>query len=194
MQLFALDDRTNTAEGARLCNFQAPNNSSDISATFAMSNNVYVVGTFVATGTNMVIRQNLPTSNDGNLNALVVRQLPGASILLMTQPQSARCRPGDSAQLSAYVTGGVPLSYQWQAGAVGSGVFTNVPAAGSISVLATNVTLSFTNLAVSDTADYRLVLSNATGSVTSSVATLFVIGQLVCVAGAGAHHHRRCHA
>lgn len=178
VQLFALDNRTNTAEGARLCNFQAPNNSTNISATFAMSNNVYVVGAFIATGTNMVIRQNLPTSNEGNLNALVVRQLPGASILLMTQPQSARCRPGDSAQLSAYVTGGVPLSCQWQAGPVGSGGFTNLPLAANVSALATNVVLGFTNLAVANTADYRLVLSNASGSVTSSVATLLVSGSL----------------
>ena len=178
VQLFALDNRTNTAEGARLCNFQAPNNAGNLSATFAMSNNVYVVGTFIASGTNMVIRQNLPTSNNGNLNALVLRQLPGTSILLMTQPQSARGHPGDSAQLSAYVTGGVPLSYQWQAGAVGSGVFTNVPATGNLSIPATNLTLSFTNLAEGNTADYRLVLSNATGSVTSSVATLFVRGSL----------------
>ena len=77
VQLFALDDRNdNTHESSRLCNFQAPRNASNVSATFAMGNNVYVVGTFIATGTNMVIQQNLPTGNNGNLNALVVRQLP----------------------------------------------------------------------------------------------------------------------
>jgi alpha-L-fucosidase len=174
-QLFALDDRNDsTAESSRLCNFQAPNNPDNSSATFAMGDNVSLNGTFIATGTNMVIRQNLPTSNNGNLNALVIRELPGVNILILTQPQSLRAHPGDSAQLSAYVSGGAPLSCQWQAGPVGSGVFTNVSGASPLPLPAGPVSLGLTNLTSANTADYRLVVSNSSGSVTSSVATLTV--------------------
>jgi hypothetical protein len=35
-----------------------------------------MVGTFIATNANMVIQQNLPDSNTGNMNALVIRALP----------------------------------------------------------------------------------------------------------------------
>jgi alpha-L-fucosidase len=174
VQLFALDDRSlGGSEYARQCNFQTPLNAANVSTTFAMGNNVYVVGTFVAAGTNMVIQQNLPTSNNGNLNALVVRQLPGADILIMSQPQSLLAHPGDSAQLSANITGGVPLTCQWQAGATGSGVFTNFSAPINFSSLAGVVSLNFTNLAAGMT-DYRLVVTNSSGSITSSVATVTV--------------------
>ncbi len=175
VQLFALDDRNDSsAESSRLCNFQSPNNPANASATFAMGNNAYVVGTFIAMATNMVIRQNLPTGNQGNLNALVVRQLPGVNILVMTQPQSVRAHPGQSAALTAYVTGGAPLTCQWQAGPVGSGVFTNYSSPSVLSLPVGPVTLGFTNLTGANTADYRLVIRNASGSVASSVATLTV--------------------
>jgi alpha-L-fucosidase len=175
VQLFALDDRNDsTAESSRLCNFQAPINPRNSSATFGMGNNVYVVGTFIDLDTNMVIRQNLPTGNKGNLNALVIRRLPSANILILNQPQSLRCHPGDSAQLAAYVAGETPLSCQWQAAALGSGVFTNLPSSTTVFLPASNLRLSFINLTSANTADYRLVLSNASGSVTSSVATLTV--------------------
>jgi alpha-L-fucosidase len=174
VQFFALDDRSlGGSEYARQCNFQTPGNATNSSATFAMGNNVYVVGTFVAAGTNMVIQQNLPTSNNGNLNALAVRQLPCAGILIMAQPQSLRAHPGDSAQLSANISGGVPLTCQWQAGAAGSGVFTNISAPINFLSLAGIVSLNFTSLAAG-TADYRLVITNSSGSVTSSVATVTV--------------------
>lgn len=174
VQLFALDDRHDgTSEYSRQCSFQTPSNAGNSSATFAMGNNVYVVGTFVAVSTNMIIRQNLPSSNNGNLNALVVRQLPGTDILVTWPPQSLRAHPGDSAQLSANITGGVPLTCQWQAGAAGSGVFTNFCAPSTFSPLAGVVCLNFTNLAAGTT-DYRLVITNSSGSVTSSVAIVTV--------------------
>jgi hypothetical protein len=76
VQLFALDDRNPTTVGFRQFNYQDPNDATDISATSTMNANVYIVGTFVATNANMVIRQNLPSSNNGNLNALIIRTLP----------------------------------------------------------------------------------------------------------------------
>lgn len=76
-QLFALDDRTGAT--ARQSSFQDPNNANDVSTTFAMGDNVYVVGTFTATSTDMTIQQNLPTSGNGNTEAVVVRALTAPS-------------------------------------------------------------------------------------------------------------------
>jgi hypothetical protein len=84
VQLFALDDRNDSsAESSRLASFQHPKNSSDVSATFLMGDNVFVIGTFTAppngasTNVNVVIQENLPTGPGyGNINALVVRALP----------------------------------------------------------------------------------------------------------------------
>jgi hypothetical protein len=74
VQLFALDNRG--GEANRLANFQDPNDNLDYSQTFKMGDDVYVVGTFVAGNTSEIILENLPTSNDGNINALVVRTIP----------------------------------------------------------------------------------------------------------------------
>lgn len=80
VQLFALDDRGG-AEGSRQFNYQDPNKALNISQTSTMGANVYFVGTFLATSSNMSIQQNLPTSNNGNLNALVIRALPSQTNL-----------------------------------------------------------------------------------------------------------------
>jgi len=84
VQLFALDDRNDSsAESSRQASFQHPKNPSDVSATFLMGDNVFVIGTFTAppngasTNVNVVIQENLPTGPGyGNINALVVRALP----------------------------------------------------------------------------------------------------------------------
>ena len=73
VQLFALDDRS--GKGDRTATFQDPNDATDISSSFYMSNNVYVVATFTATSSTMDIKENLPVSNDGNINALVIWNL-----------------------------------------------------------------------------------------------------------------------
>jgi hypothetical protein len=82
---------------------------------------------------------------------------------------------GGTAQLSAMAQGFPAPSFQWRAGAVGSGVYTNVPngAAGNHGAL-NNLTLS--NLKLANMADYVVVASNSSGSVTSSPpATLTVL-------------------
>jgi hypothetical protein len=91
VQLFALDDRNDVSqEILRPASFQPPNNPSNVSATFLMGSNDYVIGTFTAppngasTTVNLNIQENLPTGGNGNINALVVRKLP--SLLLNCQP------------------------------------------------------------------------------------------------------------
>jgi len=91
VQLFALDDRNdNTQEILRPASFQPPNNPSNVSATFLMGSNDYVIGTFTAPPNggsptvNLNLQENLPTGGNGNINALVVRALP--AMLLNCQP------------------------------------------------------------------------------------------------------------
>jgi alpha-L-fucosidase len=83
VQLFALDDRNDVSqEILRPVSFQPPNNPSNVSATFLMGSNDYVIGTFTAppngasTTVNLNIQENLPSGGNGNINALVVRVLP----------------------------------------------------------------------------------------------------------------------
>ena len=73
VQLIGLDD--NTSDTARQSNYQDLNNSSDVSATFAMGDNAYVIGTFTAIDPDMTVQQNLLTSGNGNINAIIVRDM-----------------------------------------------------------------------------------------------------------------------
>jgi hypothetical protein len=60
-------------------------------------------------------------------------------------------------------TGAGPLAYQWR--------FNGVPTPG-----ATNSTLTLTNVQATNAGDYTVVVTNSTGALTSSVATLTVLG------------------
>jgi len=72
-------------------------------------------------------------------------------------------------QLSAAGAGMPVPNYQWQAGS--GGVFTNLPNSGSFSGVNSG-TLSINPVMPANYLDYRLVLANASGSVTSSVYAL----------------------
>jgi hypothetical protein len=99
VQLFALDDRNPATVGFRRFNYQDPNDATDISQTATMAADVYMVGTFVATNANVVIQQNLLDSNNGNLNALVIRALP---------PQ-----PSTSPPVLAWRVNGSQIQFVW---------------------------------------------------------------------------------
>ncbi len=101
VQLFTIDDRGfqyggNTPILDRYANLQDPNTGSDVSAFFSEAANVYVTGTFIASGSTQQIIENFfngpqyPSSSTvtaseltpailGNTNALVIRQLTTAS-------------------------------------------------------------------------------------------------------------------
>ena len=167
VQLFALDDRGGLV-GARTSNFQYPQNAANVSAIFAMSNRVYVIGTFIATSTNMVIQQNLPISNNGainagNINALVVRAISGTQspIIITSQPASRTNVVGTSASFSVVATGNA-LRYQWKFN-------------GANIASATNSTYNLASVQAANAGSYTVAVSNLTTSVTSSPATLTVI-------------------
>ena len=81
---------------------------------------------------------------------------------------------GQTAQFVATVIGGQPLVCQWKAGAVGSGVYTNLPSGGIFSGT-TTTNLSISPVGEGNTADYILVVTNLAGSAVSAVATLTVL-------------------
>jgi beta-glucanase (GH16 family) len=99
--------------------------------------------------------------------------LPSSSPTISYSPPSKTAFPGSIASLSVVATGPAPLSYQWQAGAVGSGIFTNLTDGGQLTGSATSV-LTITNVTASSMLDYRAIVANNLGSATSAVATVTV--------------------
>jgi hypothetical protein len=92
---------------------------------------------------------------------------------IAVQPASTNLYQGQTAQFTALAAGNLPLSYQWQAGATGSGFYTNITDGGQFSG-ATTPTLTITGLDMPNAADYIVVVNNAYGTVSSTVATLMV--------------------
>jgi hypothetical protein len=84
------------------------------------------------------------------------------------QPQSILSCPGDPAVVLTVAAGGtLPLNYQWQKNG------TNLVDGGNVMGSATT-NLTLLNLSQSDTANYDVVITNAVGSVTSSVVAVNV--------------------
>jgi hypothetical protein len=99
---------------------------------------------------------------------------PYAFPVITTQPVSQANIIGQTATFSVTASSVSSLYYQWCAGAIGSGIYTNLAVGGQFSAV-TNATLSISNLAFGNAADYVVVLTNSNGSITSAVATLTVI-------------------
>ena len=91
--------------------------------------------------------------------------------IITTQPVS---QTNDNVSLSVEAVSLKPVSYQWQAGPVGSGTFTNLRDGGQV-LGATDNILKLSNIDSNMALAYRVVVANDAGSVTSSVATLNVL-------------------
>jgi hypothetical protein len=88
--------------------------------------------------------------------------IPTFPPIVLSDPVGRTNHVGDRVTLSAVVDGGTPLTFQWlKDGAVVPG--------------ATTPSLSLSNLVAGDSGGFSLWITNAFGSVTSAVATLFVI-------------------
>jgi O-glycosyl hydrolase len=85
---------------------------------------------------------------------------------ITAQPQSQSVVTGSSAVFSVTAAGTPPLSYQWQ--------FNGVAVAG-----ATTTNLTLANIQSTNTGSYSVVVTNSSGSVTSGVAVLTVLGPSV---------------
>jgi arabinogalactan endo-1,4-beta-galactosidase len=82
---------------------------------------------------------------------------------ITSQPTNIIVSPGASTDLSVSATGAPTLQYQWIQNA------TNVPGA-------TNSVLSLPDVQADNAGPYQVVLNNSYGSVTSSIATISVVG------------------
>jgi hypothetical protein len=103
-----------------------------------------------------------------NTVTIYQNQMPfGVSPVITTQPASQTVKAGQSAAFSVVASGTAPLSYQWfKAG---------VPLTDSDNVSgSTSDTLTLNNLMGGDAGNYSVIVSNASGSTVSSVATLAV--------------------
>jgi len=99
--------------------------------------------------------------DDFTLSVLPAGSLP----TILSEPVSQTAPPG--ATLSFSVSALDATGYQWQAGAPGSGVYTNLLNAGQFSgVNTTNLTIS--NVGTNNNLDIVVVVSNGNGSVTSA--------------------------
>src|SRR5207302_6942722 len=118
------------------------------------------------------------TNNFGVTTSSVARLTVLSGPFITLQPISTNSSGTLSAQFFASALGDLPMTYQWQAGAISSGgPYTNVSGAQYVGGTTTNLTIN--NLAVSNSADLIIIFSNVAGSVTSSVATLTVIDPLI---------------
>lgn len=94
-----------------------------------------------------------------------------SAAFITSQPVSAARFTSESVTFTVGATGGV--NYQWKAGAVGSGIYTNLSNGGQFAGVNT-ATLTITNLQKANEADYVVDVSNGGGGVTSDPATLTV--------------------
>ena len=95
--------------------------------------------------------------------------------MITTQPLSQLILVGNNATFSVTAAGAQPLSYQWNCNGI------TIPGA-------TNSSLTLTNAGFANAGDYRVVISNAHGSATSSVASLVVIMNNAVKVAAGDYH------
>ncbi len=144
---------------------------------------VLIEGTALASGTHSY--QELATNFPGNIAAggagyLTVQPFgtlpppPPQAPRFLAQPVSQTNFTGMTVQFNAPVYGSPAPTYQWQAGAVGSGVYTNLANGGPFAGV-TNATLFITNITLANAASYVLVASNSSGVTTSSPAVLTVL-------------------
>jgi subtilase family serine protease len=88
----------------------------------------------------------------------------------LTQPANLTVTAGSSAQFSVLAAGLPPLGYRWLFNG------TNLPATANVFGTASNV-VTLTNVTSANAGNYRVIVTNASGSATSTVAALTVNGQ-----------------
>ena len=111
------------------------------------------------------------TNGYGAMTSQVATVMMNLTPVITTQPGPLILVAGNAAQLTATVLGGTPLSYQWQKGT--NGIFVNCSDTGDVIGSTSNV-LNFSAVSFSDAADYQLIATNTSGSVTSQMANVAV--------------------
>ena len=129
----------------------------------------HITGIFTADGPSQSITFN-PVNGPVQLNAFQVRvatNIPPP--IIFKSPASLKKQPGEKADLNVVAWGLPPLAYHWQKISTNDtgGLVTTKNIAET-----TNETLSFASLTTSNVGNYRVVISNLSGSVTSAVASV----------------------
>jgi len=143
-------------------NDDAPNLATSALAFPAIRGTTYriAVDGYLGARGNVQLRLHLPVAH----SAPVITRQP----MSQTMPDNA----GSNVTFSVNVIGSFPLVFEWQKGGVGlSG--------------GTNDSYTVTNVTIATAGDYRVVITNAHGSITSSVAVLTVLAGLPQDAFAG---------
>lgn len=108
------------------------------------------------------------TSNDSTTtNGTFQLIIPPVAPTIMIQPQSQSVAIGSTATFNVAAVGGMPLSYHWQFGGA------NLTDGGQITG-AQSVSLNISTALSGNGGNYRVIVTNAYGSVTSAVAQLTV--------------------
>ena len=131
-------------------------------------------GVFSGAATASLTVSNVQAADMGNYS-VVVSNVYGAAVSsnavltvllppsIITQPSNQTAVAGANVSLTVQATGSAPLNYQWYLGQTNSLAGTDT------------ATLSLTNVQPANAGSYSVVLANAAGSATSTVATLTVL-------------------
>ena len=141
------------------------------------TNEVLIINTnLLRLGTNLLaveVHQNFSTSSDVVWGNTLLALIPDM-LAITNQPRSLTNVIGTTALFTVGVSG-MPVSYLWQKEtSPGSGVW------GAPNPVSQNLTTyTIPNAQMSHAGNYRVIASNIVGSVTSAVATLFVVPDVV---------------
>jgi autotransporter-associated beta strand protein len=143
---------------------------------------VRIEGTSLTTGTYSYATlaanypNNFPPGGAGQLTVQPFGSLPDFPQLpqFTIQPQSQTNFPSSTVQLSAYAFGNPAPGYRWMTGVPGGGVYTNLIEGGQFTGTGSD-TLAINNLTPANAADYVVVATNSSGSVTSAPARLTIL-------------------
>ncbi len=172
-----------TSQPQSVTNVQGTTASFDVTAsgTAPLSYQWQFNGTALSLATNSTLTlNNVQGTNAGSYHVVVSNAYGMATSTVATltvvypsvitaQPQSLTNVQGTTASFNVTATGSAPLTYQWQF-------------SGTNLSLATNNTLTLTNVQGVNGGSYNVVVSNAYGMATSTVATLTVVYPAVITA------------
>ena len=151
-----------TATGSPAPTYQWQKGGAAIGGATSASLSLTNVQSFDAGTYSVVVSNSAGSVTSANASLTVTAATsPGTSPSIATQPANLMLPAGYSGSLSVTATGTAPLSYQWRLNG------TAIPGA-------TGSTLPLASVQASASGNYSVVVTNASGSVTSNIATVTV--------------------